>query len=147
MPPPADGASPSTAVIVWKRPPEVEEHERKMAAAKVAEADARLAVAETRKKHAEMLQVGTDLVLNQLRKYLALAESPDFANAVGPVDPKVVLKLAEFVSKNYRLDTGQATENVAHAIGPSLDFSKLSQAERDAWRELAMKAGSGGSGE
>ncbi len=147
MPPPADGSSPSTAVIVWKRPPEVEEHERKMAAAKVAEADARLAVAETRKKHAEMLQVGTDLVLNQLRKYLALAESPDFANAVGPVDPKVVLKLAEFVSKNYRLDTGQATENVAHAIGPSLDFSKLSQAERDAWRELAMKAGSGGSGE
>ena len=55
----------------------------------------------------------------------------------------IILKLAEFVSKNYRLDTGQATENIAHAIGPSLDFSKLSQTERDQWRALAVKGGGG----
>lgn len=132
------------ALILWKKPPEVEEHERKMAAAKRAEADARLAIAESRRKHAEMLQTGTDLVLSQLKKYLRISESEDFANAVGPIEPGVILKIAEFVSKNYRLDTGQATENIAHAIGPSIDFSKLSQSERDAWRALAVKGGGGG---
>jgi hypothetical protein len=137
-------AEASTAVVLWRKPPEIEEHERKMLEARKAEADARLAIAESRRKHAEMLQTGTDLVLSQLRKYLKLAQSPDFENAIGPIDPATVLKLAEFVSKNYRLDTGQATENIAHAIGPGLDFSKLTQEERDQWRALAMKGqGSG----
>lgn len=134
--------APSRAVVLWRQP-EQPEHERKLAEARKAEADARLALAESRRKHAEMLQVGTDLVLNQLRKYMRLAESPDFEHAVGPLEPAVVLKLAEFVSKNYRLDTGQATENVAHAIAPSIDFSKLTQEERDAWRALAVKGGGG----
>lgn len=141
MPPPADT---SRAVVLWRKDPEIEAHDRKMMEARNAEADARLAIAATRKKHAEMLQVGADLVLNQLRRYLKLAESPDFENAVGPIEPAVVLKLAEFVSKNYRLDTGQATENVAHAIGPSIDFGRLTQEERDAWRALAVKGGGGG---
>ena len=139
----ADGGA-SKAVVLWKRPPEVEEYEHKMRAVKRAEADMRLAVAETRRKHAEMLRTGTDLVLSQLQKYLRLAESPDFENAVGPLEPSVILKLAEFVAKNYRLDTGQATENIAHAVGPSIDFSKLTQAERDLWRSLAVKGGGGG---
>ena len=143
MPPPNEGVPEHRALTLWRKPAGVEEHERKMLAAKTAEADARLAIAEWRKKHAEMLQTGTDLVLNQLRKYLKLAELPEFSNATGPVEPSIILKLAEFVSKNYRLDTGQATENIAHAIGPSLDFSKLSQTERDQWRALAVKGGGG----
>jgi hypothetical protein len=129
------------AISLWRKAPEVEEHERKLAAARDAEALARMAIAEVRRKHAEVGLVGIDLVLNELKKYLRLSQSEDFANTVGPLEPAVILKLAEFVSKNHRLDSGQATENIAHAIGPAMDFSKLTQAERDAWRELATKGG------
>ena len=138
MPPPDPTP---TSIILWKKPPEAAEHDRKVAATRAAEDDARLAMAEARKKQAELKHVGIDLVLTQFKKWLKLSAHPDFASAIGPIDPKVVLKIAEFVAKESRLDNGQATENIAHAIGPSLDFSKLSQAERDAWRELAMKAG------
>ena len=142
MPPPS-----SKAVVLWHRPPEVEEHERKMLEARSAEASARLAIAVARQKHAEVQQVGTDLVLNELQKYLRLSQHPDFAGTVGPLDPKMILKMAEFVNKNFRLDNGQATENIAHAIRPSIDFSKFTQEERDAWKALAVKGGGGGQGE
>jgi hypothetical protein len=145
MPPPPDAPAPK-AIQLWRRPPEVEEQEAKLLAARQAEADARLAIAQSRRKNAEVNQVGTDLVLNELRKYLRLSQHPDFANTVGPLDPKIILKMAEFVSKNYRLDNGQATENIAHAIAPCVDFGKLTQAERDLWRELAMKGGGSGTG-
>lgn len=129
------------APVLWRKPPEVEEHERRLVEARDAEAAARLAVAEARRKHAEVQVVGVDLVLSELKKYLRLSQSDDFQNAVGPLEPAVILKMAEFVSKNHRLDSGQATENIAHAIGPSIDFSKLTQEERDAWRALAIKGG------
>lgn len=129
----------SREVIVWKPPHLRDDHVDTLAEAKKAEAAARLAIAQTRMQHAEMLATGVKLVLTQLQKYLRLAESEDFANAIGPLEPGIILKLAEFVSKNYRLDTGQATENIAHAIAPTMDFSKLSQEERDQWRALAVK--------
>ena len=129
----------SRAVILWQKTPDEERLDR----AKSAEVAARYAAAEARKKHAEMLQVGLDLVLSQLSKYLAMAQSPDFAMSIGPVDPPFILKLAEFISKNHRLDNGQATENIAHALAPSIDFSRLTQEERDAWRLLAVKGGAG----
>jgi hypothetical protein len=137
----------SKAVTLWRRPPEVEEHERRLLEARTAESAARLAIALARQKHAEVQQVGTDLVLNELQKYLRLSQHPDFANAIGPLDPKLILKMAEFVNKNFRLDNGQATENIAHAIRPSIDFSKFTQEERDAWKALAVKGGGGGQGE
>jgi hypothetical protein len=129
--------------MLWRKPPEVEEYDRKLLEARKAEMDARLAVAESRRKHAEVQVVGTDLVLNELKKYLRLSQSDDFQGAIGPLEPAVILKMAEFVSKNHRLDNGQATENVAHTIGPSIDFSKLTQEERDAWKALAEKGGGG----
>jgi hypothetical protein len=137
MPPTPDNRS----VVLWRRAPEVEEKERKLTEARSAEADARLAIAEARRKHAEVNSVGTDLVLNELKKYLRLSQSEDFQNAVGPLEPATILKMAEFVNKNHRLDNGQATENIAATIGPSIDFSKMSQKERDLWRELAIKGG------
>lgn len=137
----------SRDVVVWVPPhlrPDVIEQEAakdKLRKAREAEAAARLAVAETRARHAHMLDVGTKLVVHELEKYLRMAENPDFANALGPLDPATILKMAEFVSKNHRLDTGQATENIAHAIMPSMDFSNMTQEERDQWRALAIKGG------
>ncbi len=137
----------SKAVEVWQ-PPHLRgdagaDHAReaKMRVAREAEAAARLAVAKAKEMHAEMLSTGTELVLTQLKKYLRLSESPDFANAIGPLDPATILKMAEFVSKNYRLDNGQSTENIAHVIAPSVDFSVLTQEERDKWREMATRIG------
>jgi hypothetical protein len=141
---------PGTDVVVWcpphLRPEAASDAARasRLSAARDAEAAARVAIAKARAMHAEMLSVGTELVLTQLQKYLMLSQSPDFANAVGPLDPATVLKMAEFVSKNYRLDTGQATENIAHAIAPTMDFSKMTQEQRDRWRELAKIAGGDG---
>ena len=106
-----------------------------------AEAAARLAIAQAKESHATMQRVGIELVVKTLQKWLRLAEHPDFENAVGPLEPSAILKLAELVTKNFRLDTGQATENVAHQIRPLVDFSKFTQEERDRWRELAIKAG------
>lgn len=145
MPPPPTDA-PTKAVVLWRKPPEVEEQERQLVEARIAEGAARLAKAESRRKHAEVQAVATDLVLNELKKYLRLSQDPDFQKAVGPLDPKLILKMAEFVGKNFRLDNGQATENIAHAISSSVDFSKLTQEERDQWRALALKGG-GGQGE
>jgi len=144
MCPPLDGATPPRAVILWRKPPEVEEHEKRLADARDAEAATRLAVAEKRRKHAELDATTTDLVLNEVRKYLRLSQSPDFENTVGPLDPTLIMKMAEFINKNHRLDSGQTTENIAATIGPSVDFTKFTQAERDAWRELAIKGGGGG---
>ncbi len=142
-----DGAPPTRQVVVWvpphQRPEAVAERARneKIAEAKAREADARLAIAKTREKHAEIQATGFELVLSQFKKWLAQSQHPDFADSSGPIEPGIVLKIAEFVSKNYRLDSGQATENIAHAIGPALDFSRMTQDERDKWRELVLKGG------
>lgn len=136
------------AVVVWvpphQRPGNRNEFEEKLKLAKQAEAAARAALAKAKERHAEILSTSAELVLVHLRKYLRLAQSEDFANAIGPLEPSVILKLAEFVSKNHRLDTGQATENVAHALTPALDFSRLTQEERDQWRSLRLKVSTGG---
>ena len=139
----AAGVPEHRAVVLWRKPPEEEEYDRKMFAARTAEVEARAAKAELLRHYAELKRVGVDLVLSQFQKWLAMSLSPDFQNSVGPIDPATVMKIAEFVSKEQRLDTGQATENIAHAIAtsPSLDFSKLTQKERDQWRALALKGG------
>jgi hypothetical protein len=135
------------ALIRWiapqERPEVVAERDRqeKLALAKRLEADTRLAQARTRAEHARMMATAQALVLSQLEKLQSLAASPDFANSPGPLEPKDLIKLVEFVSKDFRLSTGQATEHVAMAIGPSIDFGKLTQEERDAWRALALKGG------
>lgn len=135
------------SVVVWTPPnerPEVIEkraHEEKLKKAREAEAAARLALAQAKEMQAGILAAGAKLVLSQLEKYIRLSESPDFENTVGPLEPETILKLAEMVFKNHRLETGQATENVAVAIGASIDFSKLSQEQRDQWRDLYLKGG------
>ena len=142
-----DDVPPTRQVVVWvppaQRPEAVAERARKaqIAEAQAREAAARLAVAKTREKHAEIQAAGFELVLSQFKKWLEQSQHPDFANSNGPVEPAIVLKIAEFVSKNYRLDSGQATENIAHALTPSIDFSRMSQEERDMWRALALKGG------
>lgn len=138
---------PSRDIVPWvpphERPEAVAERAgtEKLSLAREAEAAARLAIAKARSMHAEMLSTGTELVLTQLKKYLRLAEAPDFQNSIGPLDPATILKMAEFVSKNYRLDTGQATENIAHAIAPTIAFDKMTQEQRDQWRKLAAEFG------
>lgn len=112
-----------------------------MAELRQAEAAARKAIAERRMRQAQIHEVSERLVLTQLEKLLRLAQSPDFADSPGPIDLKDVIKLAELAHKDYRLDTGQATANVAYTVGPSIDFAKLSQEERDQWRALAAKGG------
>lgn len=140
----------SRQLVVWKPPHEqpgaVEAREAKarLDNARAQELEARTAIAKVKIQQAEVVAVGTALVLNELQKYLRMAQSPDFAQTVGPLDPAVILKIAEFVSKTHRLDTGQATENIAHAVRSSVDFSKLTQEERDAWRALAIKGGAEG---
>jgi hypothetical protein len=135
------------AIVPWlpphQRPEAVSERAAaaKLALAREAEAAARLAVAKARQMHAEMLSVGTELVLTQLQKYLTISQGKDFENSIGPLDPATILKMAEFVSKNYRLDTGQATENIAHAIAPTIAFEKMTQEQREQWRKLAVEFG------
>jgi hypothetical protein len=137
----------SREIVRWvpphERPEAVAERARKAKAVEVkdAEADARLAVAEARETHYRMMSTGRKFVLGQFEKWQRMSEGPDFENSIGPVEPSTLLKLAEVVSKDYRLSTGQATENIAHAVTPRIDFSKMSQAERDQWRTLAIKGG------
>ncbi len=134
-------------VIVWQPPRDRPEgiaqaaHEAKLAKARAAEMAAREALAMARIKMQNARGVIADLVLREMQKYLRMSELPDFANTTGPLTPELILKLAEWVSKEDRLDTGKSTENIAHTIGPSLDFSRLTQEERDAWRALALKGG------
>lgn len=135
----------STAVVLWQpRPEPIDPHEVARIEARDAAAAAKLAQAEHRRKHAEVQVVGLELVLSQFRKWQALSEDPDFAKAIGPIEPALVLKIAEFVTKEFRLNSGQSTENIAVAMSPSIDFSRLTQEERNAWRELAMKGGGTG---
>jgi hypothetical protein len=140
-------SEPSRSVEVWvppqERPDAIKEALRQAEIAKVraAELSARAAVAARRARQANIHEAGEKLVLGQLQKLLRLAESPDYENSPGPVDLKDLIKLAEMCGKDYRLDTGQATQNIAHAIGPSIDFSKMTQAQRDMWRELAVLGG------
>lgn len=139
----------SREIVRWvpphERPEAVAERARKAKGLEVkdAEADARLAAAEARETHYRMMSTGRKFVLGQFEKWQRLAEGEDFQDSIGPVEPSVLLKLAEVVSKDYRLSTGQATENIAHAVAPRIDFSKMTQEERDMWRKLAIKGGAG----
>lgn len=133
-------AKQTKTLVVWT-PPEPPPQEKRLAEVRDMELEARAKLAETRTLHLQMQDVGMRFVVSQLEKWLRMAEAPEFKDSVGPLDPKVVLKLAEFVSKNFRLDNGQATEHIATHVTKSVDFSKLSQEERNAWRALAVKAG------
>jgi hypothetical protein len=130
-------------IVVWKDPADRPDADATGARAEIqkAETAARLAVAKARLTHAKIQVAGMDFVLAQIEKWAKIAADKDFAMSIGPIDPATVMKLAEFVSKNFRLDNGQATENIAHAVTTSVDFSRLSQAERDEWRRLAKAAG------
>ena len=95
--------------------------------------------------HNKGVATAAELILGVFQKLLRLSQSPDFQNCVGPVDTKVLLKLADWVSTNLRLMTGSSTKNVAHVHtvdpqAPGVDFAKLTQAERDQWKNLAAKA-------
>jgi hypothetical protein len=135
------------AIEVWQapqsRPEALAEAARKAEVARVRQAEltARTAIAERRTRQAKIHEASEKLVLTQLEKLLRLSESPDYKDSPGPVELKDLIKLAELAGKDFRLDTGQATENVAMAIGPSVDFSKMTQDERDEWRRLAIKGG------
>lgn len=111
---------------------------------------AEIRVAEAREAHARAQTAAMKLIAKTLERWLALSEDPDFASGLGPLDPNVLLKLAEWATKNHRLDNGQSTENVQHAVSGAVnhvmrrpDFSKLTQEQRNQWRELAVLAGAG----
>ncbi len=134
------------AIELWQPPRReeaLEEAARKAEVARVRQAElaARTAIAERRTRQAKIHEASEKLVLSQLEKLLRLAESPDYKDSPGPVELKDLIKLAELAGKDFRLDTGQATENVAMAIGPSVDFTRMTQAEREEWRRLAIKGG------
>lgn len=138
---------PGRAVVVWRPPEEDPEKVRKRAAdaklarAREARALAAEAAAEAQIKLMAARGVIADLVTKEMKKYLELAQHPDFANAVGPLSPEMILKLAEWASKENRLDAGKATEHVAHIVAPAIDFSQMTQEDRNAWRTLAIKYG------
>jgi hypothetical protein len=137
----------SRQVIVWRPPherPDFIEAERKKAALRAArEAQNELikAKSEGHTMQLRMVTAARTLITLQFEKLLKLARHPDFENAPGPLDTKDLVKLAKFVSDDYRLSHGLATENIAHTIAPTIDFEKLTQEERDAWRALAVKGG------
>ena len=140
-------SAPSREIVVWQHPherPEFREAQERKAReleARDAATDARLAQAKDRQLHVQMMTRTREFVLSQIEKWARMAASGDFENSVGPVDANVLLKLMELAAKDYRLSTGQATENIAHAVVTSADFSKFTQEERNRWRELAIKAG------
>ena len=140
-------SDPSKAVILWVPPdqrPEVQAERARKAKeleARDAATDARLAKARDAELHAKLMTRSREFVLSQIDKWAALAADPDYAKSIGPIEPAILLKLLELAAKDWRLSTGQATENLAHVVVTSADFGKLSQEERDRWRELAIKAG------
>ncbi len=106
----------------------------------IVETDAALARAQQAKDLVEIQSDALALVRAEVKKWLRLSESPDFANAIGPVEPAILLKLAELIMKYARVDAGMATENHAHAHAHTdVDFSKLTQDERNAWLAMAAK--------
>jgi hypothetical protein len=106
----------------------------------IVETDVALARAQQARDLVEIQSDALALVKSQIQKWLRLSDSPDFANTVGPIEPAILLKLAELVLKYARVDSGLATENHAHAHAHTdIDFSKLSQAERNAWLAMAEK--------
>jgi hypothetical protein len=135
------------AIEVWVPPHERPDALRdaaqraEVARTRQAELAARTAIAERRARQARIHESAEKLVLTQLDKLLRLSEHADYANSPGPIELKDLIKLAEMAGKDYRLDTGQSTANVAHAIGSSMDFSRMTQAERDTWRALVAKGG------
>jgi len=137
----------SAQVVVWvpphQQPDFLAEQKRKaeLKRAQAAEVEAREAAAHAKTQHAKMMSVGRELVLTQLEKLLKMSQSPDFAESVGPVELKDLIKLAEVVAKDHRLVTGQSTENIAHAVRASVDFARMTDEERAEWRRLAMKGG------
>lgn len=78
-------------------------------------------------KHVTFLTTAMDLVQKEIDKYMRLSEG-EWQDAPGPMKPGDLIKLAELVSKFYRLHTGMSTENVAMRSGGQ-DLSKLSPDE------------------
>lgn len=137
----------SREVVVWVPPRDTPEgmakraKDAKMAALREAQLEAQTRLAEAKIKLWQARGIIADLIHREMGKYLKMSEHPDFQNTVGPLSAELVMKLAEWISKEDRLDSGKATENLAVTVGPSLDFSRFTQEERDAWRELALKGG------
>lgn len=135
------------SVVVWvpphERPDFIAEQRRKadLKRAQSAEIEAREEAAKAKTMHMRMMSTGRELVLTHLEKLLRMSQLPDFQSSVGPVDLKDLIKLAEVVAKDHRLVTGQATENIAHAVRASVDFARMTDEERAEWRRLAMKGG------
>jgi vacuolar-type H+-ATPase subunit E/Vma4 len=142
---------PSTAVIRWQPPADRPEEIARRAAKKAkderlarmheAQDEAKTALAEARVKTFKTRVTILTIVEREMEKYLRMSQDPDFANTIAPLSPDMVLKLAEWASKEDRLDLGKSTENIAHTVESRVDFSRLTQQERDAWRGLAIKAG------
>lgn len=139
--------SDARALVRWIPPREREDFKAEaaknaaLASARTAEALARKARAERQERQHKIHEVAEKLVLGQLEKLLRLAEHPDFQSSAGPIEMKDLLKLAEMSQKEFRLDMGKSTANVAHAIGPTIDFAKMSPEERSEWRRLTLLGG------
>jgi len=138
---------PSREIVPWvppdQRPEAAEARARKARAdmAKDAQSAAALSQARAKDMHERMVAAGRELVATQLEKLLMLAQSPDFANSTGPVSVGDLIRLAALVSNDYRLSSGQSTANIAHHVTSAIDFSAMTQEERDTWRKLALKGG------
>jgi hypothetical protein len=79
-----------------------------------------------------------ELAADQVEKWLRLSQHPDYANVVGPLDPKQIISLVELVLK-YAPPAGQDTGGDGAPRPGLADFAKLTAAERETWKRLAAK--------
>lgn len=86
-------------------------------------------------RHARILQMGSELLESELRKYLEVSRSQD---NIGLLRPEHLSQLANTFVKLERLHHDQSTENVAVA---SVDLSGFSLEELKTLRRLNRKAG------
>lgn len=103
---------------------------------KVRERETEAAAVDLAAKHLNFLTTGMKLVQGELDKYIRLSEEEDWANSPGPMKPTELIKLAEVVSKYYRLFAGFSTDNIA-LKGP--DLSRLPPEDLMKMRELLGK--------
>jgi hypothetical protein len=90
-------------------------------------------------KDAVLLMRSYDLLNSEVEKLLRLSKDSSFEQT-SVMKPGDLVKLAELVMKMKRLGAGEATENVAVAVGVKAFGESLSDEERIRLWELSQKA-------
>ena len=132
------GTPEATAIVVpWEDPLEVASARRREL-----EGDAKTEMAQARVEHARMLTAGRRVAAKALLQILELLDDPTWLKEQGPIGISAITKLMDSVNKEHRLNNGQATENIAHAI-TTLDpdrLSKMTPEERAVLRKGLLRA-------